>query len=151
MPRLLFLLFFLCGTCFWCGAYARCKITPDSPDWPSEDEWQALNASISGRLIKPTPPGAVCHPELPQYNNASCNALIAKWSDSTYHLSEPVTVDYNDDACLPGPNAPCNSSGYPAYVIAAESATDIQAGVKFAARTGVRLIVKGTGHDYPGR
>ncbi|KAK4495007.1 hypothetical protein PRZ48_013334 [Zasmidium cellare] len=58
---------------------------------------------------------------------------------------------YNDETCLPTAKTPCSTAGYPAYVIEAETATDVQAGVRFARDTGVRLIVKGTGHDVSGR
>ena len=151
MARLLstFLVFF--GAFFNEGACTTCKVTPDSPDWPSDAQWQALNASVSGRLIKPTPPAVVCHPDRPQYDNASCNALLSQWTNSSFHLDTPATADYNDDTCLPSPDAPCSDDGYPAYVVAATNASDVQEGVKFAAKTGVRLIVKGTGHDWPGR
>lgn len=130
---------------------ASCKVSPDSPLWPLQSAWQTLNTSISGRLIKPTPPGAACHPGWPHYNNASCNAVLSQWSNSSFHLSNPATGDYNDESCLPSSSAPCSSSGYPAYVVAATCAEDVQAGVRFAEETGLRLIVKGTGHDFPGR
>ena len=36
-------------------------------------------------------------------------------------------------------------------MVEASNAYDVQQAVLFAAETGVRLIVKGTGHDYGGR
>ena len=143
---------FLFGLCFrQCVCSTQCKVTPASPDWPTDTQWQALNSSVSGRLIQPIPPGAVCHEEWPQYDNVSCSALYGQWSNASFHYNTPATSDYNDDACLPSAIAPCSSSGYPAYVVAAASASDVQAAVRFAAQTGVRLIVKGTGHDFLGR
>ena len=129
----------------------RCKVSPSSPNWPSDAEWQALNRSVSGNLIAPVPLGAVCHPTRPEFNNQSCTLLQTQWVNSSFIASDPAAVDYNDDTCLPSPLANCSASGYPAYVIAARNAEDIQRGVKFAYRTGVRLIIKGTGHDGPGR
>lgn len=125
----------------------RCKVTPSSPYWPSDSEWQALNRSVSGNLVAPVPLGAVCHPTRPEFNNQSCSSLVTQWTNSSFIASDPAAVAYNDDTCLPNPLAPCSASGYPAYVIAARNAKDVQEGVKFAHRTGVRLIVKGTGHD----
>lgn len=58
---------------------------------------------------------------------------------------------YNDETCLPSARSPCSTAGYPAYVIEAKDFADVRAGVVFARGTGVRLIVKGTGHDAPGR
>ncbi|KAL9105891.1 MAG: hypothetical protein Q9227_009002 [Pyrenula ochraceoflavens] len=128
-----------------------CKIVANSSDWPSISDWQNLNASVSGRLIAASSPGAVCHPGQPTFNNVSCAAVRSQWLDYAFHASNPFTTDYNDDTCLPDATAPCSSAGYPAYAIEAVDVADIQSGVRFAAKTGVRLIVKGTGHDYPGR
>lgn len=128
-----------------------CKPIAGSPDWPAQSEWQALNESISGRLIAPVPPGVVCQPLSPLYNNDSCQLLYSQWSNSTFHAQNPFTSDYNDDTCLPSALAPCSAAGYPAYVVNATNAKHVQEGVKFAHKTGVRLIVKGTGHDWPGR
>lgn len=58
---------------------------------------------------------------------------------------------YNDETCLPAAEAPCSSQGYPAYIIEATTAADVQAGILFARNTGVRLIVKATSHDVSGR
>lgn len=129
----------------------RCKVSPSSPNWPSDAEWRALNRSVSGNLIAPVPLGAVCHPTRPEFNNQSCTLRLTQWVNSSFIASDPAAVDYNDDTCLPSPLTSCSTSGYPAHVIAARDADDVQRGVKFAYRTGVRLIVKGTGHDGPGR
>lgn len=129
-----------------------CKPQPGDQHWPSQVAWQRLNASVSGRLYIPTPPGAVCHPSWPQYNNASCRNLAKNgWSETQFHALNPVSVDYNDMTCLPNADAPCSSAGYPRYVLEAENEEDVQYGVAFAQKTGVRLVVKGTGHDFPGR
>ena len=151
MASLLYTLILFFGFCFQQCICAQCKPIPGSADWPTDSQWQALNVSVSGRLIQPIPPGAVCHEDLPQYDNASCTALASQWTDSSFHHTTPATVDYNDDACLPSSDSPCSSSGYPAYVVDAASAADVQAAVQFAAKTGVRLIVKATGHDFIGR
>ena len=128
-----------------------CKLVANTTGWPSISDWQNLNTSVGGRLAAVSPPGAVCHPGLPNASNASCAAFQVEWTDAFYHADNPFTGIYNDDTCRPDATAPCSSAGYAAYAIEAINATDVQAGVRFAAQTGVRLIVKGTGHDYPGR
>ena len=42
------------------------------------------------------------------------------------------------------------ASGSPAYVLRPESVGDVQAGVRFAARAGLLLSVRGGGHGFPG-
>ena len=134
-----------------CWPNITCKVTPSSPDWPSQVDWKALNQSVLGHLTAPVLAGAVCHPYRPEFNNQSCTLLTQQWIDSSYHALQPASVDYNDDTCPPNPLLPCLPTGYPAYVIEATSEKDVQQGVIFAQKTGVRLIVKGTGHDVPSR
>lgn len=58
---------------------------------------------------------------------------------------------YNNDTCLPIPNTPCSGAGYPIYVVNASTPAHVQAGVRFAGRHGIRLVIRSTGHDYVGR
>jgi FAD/FMN-containing dehydrogenase len=62
-----------------------------------------------------------------------------------------IQNNWNNDTCLPYPTDPCSGEGYPIYVVNATSAEDVKKGVDFARENNVRLIVKGTGHDYLGR
>jgi hypothetical protein len=129
----------------------NCKPIFSSPDWPSEAAWDRLNNTVSGRLIAPSPPGAVCHADQPQYDEESCALLAAQWTNTSFHALNPVSADWNDVTCLPDSTHPCSSSGYPRYVVLAVDGRDVQQAVSFAAKTGVRLIVKGTGHDFLSR
>lgn len=51
------------------------------------------------------------------------------------------------------PPLPLNrpAPGYPAYVVLATCVQDVQRAVQFASDTGVRLIIKGTMHDFSER
>lgn len=129
----------------------QCKPTYGSPVWPAADAWQQLNDSVAGRLVVPSPPGAVCHPDLPQYDNISCSLVVSQWSNTSFHALNLISTDYNDVACLPNSTYPCSLDNYPRYVVPAINAQDVQQAVSFVRETGVRLIVKGTGHDVPGR
>ena len=136
------------------GSHPHCKATPSSHGWPSESQWSALNYTLSGQLLKPSPPGAVCHPGQPTFNLASCPVVQAGWKTSVWHTHNPVSVIENNwanDTCLPIPTDPCSGEGYPIYVVNATCAEDVKKGVDFARENNVRLIVKGTGHDYLGR
>jgi hypothetical protein len=136
------------------GAAQFCKPIAGGPRWPPVAEWNALNDTVNGRLIKPLAPGAVCQPDSPTFDNVTCASLSTGptlWGLSEYHAQNPVSTNYNDDACLPNALAPCEPDLYPAYVVNATTAAHVQAAVRFAKRTRVRLIVKATGHDWPGR
>lgn len=131
-----------------------CKAVPGSPSWPPDAEWSALNASISGQLLKPLPPAAVCDTSLSVFNKASCSYVASQYNSSSFHAQDPVSVDqtnFENDACLPSPEYHCNLQQFPNYVVNATKAEHVQAAVNFARARQVRLIVKGTGHDYLGR
>lgn len=50
-----------------------------------------------------------------------------------------------------GQGVNCTIGGYPSYVINASDIRDVQLGVNFARNTGIRLVVKNTGHDFSGK
>ncbi|KAL2161360.1 hypothetical protein VTH06DRAFT_8582 [Thermothelomyces fergusii] len=132
----------------------RCKAVPGSPGWPSPREWNGLNESIAGRLVRPTPPGAVCHLGQGADQSPECAAVREQWSTYEFHQADPVSVCWNNwtnDTCLPLPGAPCSGQGYPVFVINATEARHVQLGVRFAKKHDIRLVVKSTGHDYVGR
>lgn len=131
-----------------------CKAIPGSPGWPTLSAWSSLNKTLGGQLIKPVPPGAVCHPDQPTYNAAVCPSVQTAWNTFPFDLDDPVNSawnNFNNDTCLPDPQYPCSGVGYPQYVVNATCAEHVKAGVDFARENHIRLIVKGTGHDYMGR
>lgn len=136
------------------GASSLCKAAPGTASWPSAQSWKQLNSSTSGHLLAPSPPGAVCHPDQPTFDNATCSYVATAWSNCTFHANNPISVDFDNwtnDTCLPDPAAPCSAAGYPIYVVNATTAQDVSATINFARDHNVRLIVKGSGHDYLGR
>lgn len=136
------------------NSHSQCKSTPGSHNWPSSHAWSRLNISLSGRLLQPPPPGAVCHPNQPTYDPSLCPVIAANWTTSSWQADNPISTicnNFNNDTCLPDPNTPCSGEGYPVYVVNATCAEDVKKGVDFARRHHIRLIVKGTGHDYLGR
>ncbi|KAH8811453.1 hypothetical protein F5884DRAFT_672266 [Xylogone sp. PMI_703] len=133
----------------------HCKASPGSLEWPTRTEWTALNRSVSGRLLQPVPPGAVCHPDQPTYDPTTCSVVDTAWFDVHIHVNHPISNlwnNWNNDSCIPWLiPSPCSGEGYPVYVINATSKEDVKKGVDFARKHNVRLNVKGTGHDYLGR
>jgi hypothetical protein len=131
-----------------------CKALPGTSSWPSDAEWKALNKSLSGNLLKPSPPAAVCHPSDPSYSPAACTVVTTQWTDGIFHANDPISGDFpnwNNDSCLPSPQAPCSGLGYPIYVVNASCAEHVSLGINFARKHNIRLNVKGSGHDYLGR
>lgn len=45
----------------------------------------------------------------------------------------------------------CDQGGYPLYVVNVSSVDQIQLAVNFARNTGIRLVIKNTGHDFAGK
>ena len=131
-----------------------CKANPQSLYWPSTAQWQALNSSISGQLLAPLPPAAVCDTSLSLFNNASCAYVASQYSISNFHAQNPVSVmqpNWENDACLPTVQGHCNLQQFPKFVVNATMPIHVKAGIDFARVHNVRIIVKGTGHDYLGR
>ncbi|CAH0020792.1 unnamed protein product [Clonostachys rhizophaga] len=131
-----------------------CKAFPGKATWPARQQWDRLNATISGRLIKPLAPAGVCHAEQPNFSKDACEALGQDWTGYNFHLDDPVSMmfaNWANSTCTPDTSKPCTKAGYPAYVVNAESAEDVKAGIDFAREKNVRLVVKSTGHDFLGR
>jgi hypothetical protein len=56
---------------------SKCRKIPGDDGWPSIREWNALNDTVSGRLIKTAPAGHVCHD--PTYDAKACETLNSTW------------------------------------------------------------------------
>lgn len=111
-----------------------CKAVPGTHDWPSEHSWKRLNESTGGRLLRPPPPGAVCHPGQPTYDAAKCPAVQSGWGTYQFHSDDPISSmwnQYNNDSCIPDPSDPCSGEGYPLFVINATTAEHVKLGVDF--------------------
>ncbi|CZR51587.1 related to isoamyl alcohol oxidase [Phialocephala subalpina] len=158
-----------------------CKSVPGDPSWPSPQTWTDLNTTLGGQLLQPNPPGAVCHPTHATYNATICAEVQLLWSSEFFHQRDPISAEWNNwnnDSCLPDERFPCSSVGsreqnqlrgveietfpeeavtddlgvrYPIFVVNATAAAYVKAGVDFARKYNIRLIVKSSGHDYVGR
>lgn len=58
---------------------SSCRCFPGDKCWPSTQEWDALNSTVSGRLIASVPIGTPCH--VPNYDEAKCKFLQDNWRD----------------------------------------------------------------------
>jgi FAD/FMN-containing dehydrogenase len=113
------------------NAGAVSRVRPGMPGWPSEADWAALNQAVGGHLSAVT---------VPALDKADAKALI---SNPFYIGDQPGLTQSSGwlDAWRSFPSA---------YMVAAESAADIAAAVRFASARNLRLVVKGRGHSYLG-
>ena len=114
---------------------------PGLPCWPSVAEWQSLGAKLTGKLLQPRSPLEPCAED---FASAGCSQALQT-------LKNPYALQ--DD---PGATESLGFLGAwdaapSEYAVVAETAQDIAVGVRFARDHGLKLVVKGTGHDYLGR
>ncbi|KAH6603688.1 fad fmn-containing isoamyl alcohol oxidase [Trichoderma cornu-damae] len=138
----------------------ECKPLPGDANWPSEEEWAALNDALGGEeaLIKTVPLAAPCYKEWQVYDEDRCEELERDWADPWSHEDDATSVMspiWQGLTCLP-PNIPasspqCTLGGYPSYAINATTVSHVQLGVNFARNKGIRLVIKNTGHDSLGK
>ncbi|KAF7330613.1 FAD-binding domain-containing protein [Mycena sanguinolenta] len=131
-----------------------CRNIPGSPGYPSAAEWDALNATLSGRLVTVVPsakfcttlPGGACTDD--QWGSALFRSTIPGAMDQVnweqgYDLSPPSLCLRNGTTCGQG--------DVPIYAVEAETVADIQAAVRFSSTHNLRVAVKSSGHDLLGR
>lgn len=135
-----------------------CVLFPGDSDWPSPEKWSLLSELTDRALLRPLPASNVCYNNTGHYDAAACNDLTANWSNLLWHTHDPLEMlspFYQCNTCIPASlfsrNGTCTQGGYPMYVVNASSVRDIQLAVNFARNTGVRLVVKNTGHDFNGK
>lgn len=111
---------------------------PGQAGWPGESEWARLGREVGGRLIRPISPLKQC-----AAGRAKCDAVFQQIRNPYLVRDDPALTQSLGwiDAWVSQPSA---------YAVAAQSAADVAAAVRFAARHRLRLVVKGGGHSYQG-
>jgi len=112
-------------------AAPRARVRPGQPGWPGAGDWQGLKAAVGGRLSPITPPDV---------SDPAVKKLLA---NPFYVGDQPGLTQSTGwwDAWQSTPGA---------YVVAAESAADVAAAVRFARAHNLRLVVRGGAHSYLG-
>ncbi|KAI3331457.1 6-hydroxy-D-nicotine oxidase [Xylariaceae sp. AK1471] len=132
----------------------RCRCFPGDTCWPTEQEWDTLNATVSGRLVKTVPLGSPCHDA--NYDRALCEQLTAQWMSSPLHVDSsssvqaPIFANASCDPFTPQSSA-CLLGNYVRYAVRVAGPEDIAATIQFADEHNIRLIIRNTAHDYMGR
>ena len=116
------------------GASASVGAAPKGYAWPSAVKWDQLRSQLGRKLIRPKQPWASLKP----------GAIPARLFNPWYLEEQPGATQST------GMYKAWESTASE-YAIAARGVNDIVAGVDFARENKVRLVVKGTGHDYYGR
>lgn len=146
--------------CTTSAAELFCKNHPSSTHWPSAGEWDALNHTVGGGLIRSTPVASSCYKDSNFASAFSCKNVTESWFLSEFHALQPESIGYSywaNNSCVP-PNdhgyrsgQSCKIGGLPQYVLEATSAAQIATAMKWASSRNIRIVIKGTGHDLNGR
>ncbi|TGO83639.1 hypothetical protein BPOR_0615g00070 [Botrytis porri] len=115
---------------------SACKVFPGDAELPADDVWDALSAD-------------------------KCASVTDSWTNSTMHEEDPTSMMspiYKGLTCMPttDPTATCTLGAYPAYpaypayAVNATNVAQIQLAVNFARNTGIRIVIKNTGHGVAG-
>ncbi|KAF2687487.1 FAD-binding domain-containing protein [Lentithecium fluviatile CBS 122367] len=142
-------------------------VVPNDPCWPSPSTFSTLNTTLSGHLIQTQPPASVCYPTQPNYDPTLCTSILRSWFQSNFHASDPASIGWlwwahnpcppiypNGTSVTGNPDAGskgCSVGAYPAYAVNATEVGHVVAAVGWARETGVRLVVKSTGHSFQRR
>jgi FAD/FMN-containing dehydrogenase len=107
------------------------RVRPGVTGWPTVADWAALNHAVNGRLSPVT---------VPKLDGPDATKLLA----NPFYIGDQPGLTQSSgwqDAWRSSPSA---------YVVAAETAADIAAAVRFASSHNLRLVIKGRGHSYLG-
>lgn len=134
---------------------------PGDTCWPSSNEWNSFNQSVSGNLKTTIPWAAPC------FTNSStpeCQRVVKSYGDGDARTSQYGSMEFLDwESCGQSqcylnslkPSGPisgeCSLGRLSTYHVEAHSADDISNTLNFVRQHGIRISIKNTGHDYFGR
>lgn len=134
----------------------------------SSQPWQALNATVEGRLQASAPIALPCFTSygglISPLDDARCTTVRTDWKTGALRTNFPGSfMNLQSEACLsdpadqclvdntitpagiPASNATCNQGSVPSYYIEITKGSDVTAALKFAKEHGVTLSVKNAG------
>lgn len=103
--------------------------------------WTELQARLGDRFVRVAPPAQAC---IDDPGSAACMDALRNLQNPFFCEDDPGA--FQTTGWLDGFVAEAGP-----YAVAASTAEDVAAAVTFAREHGVRVVVKGTGHDYLGR
>lgn len=62
-----------------------CRYIPGDAGWPTATDWDFLNSTVGGRLIRNVPVAQVCHTagSFAAYDKEACDKLASAWKDAS--------------------------------------------------------------------
>ncbi|KAJ6591126.1 FAD-binding domain-containing protein [Mycena vulgaris] len=147
--------------------FAQCSLAS-----PSAREWQEFSDSLGGRLHSAVPLSAPCFPIVNGKNSTvdreKCSQVQAGYTVAdfrsvrfpAYMFPQWETCQRTEEKCLLDSSNPSNPLAWAVpcqqgYVseryIDVSGPEDVQKAYLFSAKTGIRLSIKASGHDYKGR
>ena len=122
------------------GTRTKRRVRPSDSFWPSAASWAKLKDDVGGNLIEVHPLFGSCETEP---NGAACLDALKNISNPYWIGDQPAGTEISGwlDAWTPSLSA---------YALKARDAADVAAGVTFARKNNLRLVVKGGGHSYLG-
>lgn len=160
MRSLLFLLSLAEASAITIRSAPICKVTPHDESWPSDSDWQSLNITINGSLLRTVPAASACWYDNSFNSPISCDTATNKWTNGTWHSMQPESIDYQiyaNNTCLPkdvpgySVERGCSIDAFARYIVNATDVKSVAYAMKWASERNVRIVVKGTGHDLNGR
>ena len=143
-------------------AASACRCLHGQLCWPNTNEFDVLASLISQPLLHPVPPASACYP--PSTPSGDCSVVIANYTNSDWRSDQPGAMQFtnfetfifhNDtiSACYLNTTLgiPCGQGSVPPIGVDARSESDVRTAVNFAKKHNLKLVVKGTGHDFIGR
>lgn len=140
------------------SANPTCKCLSYEACWPSKSEFSQLASKLSQPLLKPVPPASACYP--PSHPSGNCTNVLTHLTDGRSRSNIPGAMEAFNfetftfengtiDACYYNTTLgfPCEQGNIPILGVDARQVSDIQAGVKFAAKHNLRLVIKNTGWE----
>ncbi|EIM79523.1 FAD-binding domain-containing protein [Stereum hirsutum FP-91666 SS1] len=140
----------------------------------SSTQWNALNATVQGRLIRGVPFARPCFQLTNQtsgtFDADKCSIVIQDYLNesvrvdtfSAYMNTQWETCQTRMSQCLLDASIPsnpdafdiphvCSQGSIPEYGIDVRTAENVLAGYNFSKAHSMPLVIKNTGHDYKGR
>ncbi|QMT61781.1 FAD-binding protein [Legionella sp. PC997] len=121
------------------GASQYCS--PNQPCWPPQAQWDEFNKQVNGHLLRGQSPLSPC---FKNSKSPSCQMVL-------HELKNPYFIESQAGATQSNGWVGGWQTAVSSYVVAVESAQEIAAAINFARTHRIKLVVKGTGHDYLGR